>query len=94
MTDPRIEQICAEAEIGEAARQFLDSELGKCISGMAKQETDMAMLEFADVDPSDLAKVRAIQLRVKFGLSFNDWLVELINKGNEALEAFNESQNR
>ena len=89
-----LEQMSAEAEIGEEARKFLESDLGKCLCGMAKQEVDAAVLEFDQIDPGDIKKIRELQLRVKFGLSFQNWLVELFEKGNEAMQAFQQGANK
>lgn len=88
MTANSLEQLSAEVEIGEAARDFVASDLGRTVLGMAKQEVDAAMIEFADADPSDLAKLRTLQIKVKFGLTFEQWLTELITRGNEALEVY------
>lgn len=80
------EELQAQALIGDDAERFADSELGRTIIGMAKQEVEAAALEFKDVDLGDAPKVRAIQNRIWRATQFESWLVELITKGREALE--------
>ena len=85
-----LKQMVAEAEIGEQARMFVESELGKVLIGMARQEVEVAMLDFDEADTSDKAKIDEIKLRMRFGRRFEAWLCELITKGNEALEAYSQ----
>ena len=80
--------LIAEAEIGEATRFFLDSEVGKCLLGIAEQEERAALLKLADVDPNDAKAVIALQNEVWRARSFAGWLVELVNRGNNALEVY------
>ena len=78
-------ELIAEAEIGEEAKKFLESDLGKTILGMAEQETRLAQEGLREVNPLDTAKIMELQNQAKFGLKFNDWLTELVSKGNDAM---------
>lgn len=83
-----IEELAPEVEMGEAARAFVESELGRCVLGMAKQEIAEAQAELETVKPSDTEKITTLQNKAKLGRMFNQWLVELIDRGNNALEIY------
>ena len=83
----RIVAMQAEALIGDAAEQFVKSELGRTLIGMARQEVESAVVDLDSLqDFTDKAKLNDIQLRIRQGRRFEGWLVELITRGNEALE--------
>ena len=83
-----LDHLVAEAELGEAARNFVDSELGQCVLGMAKQQIEEARSELEDVDPDDAKQVTSAQNKAKLARMFNQWLVELIDNGNAAMEQY------
>jgi len=80
-----IDELIAEAEIGDEARKFVESDLGKTLLGMAQQEVARAQEELETVDPSDTKKLIALQNQAKNGRNFEQWLNELISKGEQAL---------
>ena len=80
-----IEELKAQALIGDDVKRFLESDLGRTIVGIAQQEIRTAVDEMVQTDPADLPKVRDIQLRMAIGASFEKWLIELFQKGEEAL---------
>ena len=80
--------LIAEAEIGDEARKFLESELGKTLLGMASQEVLLAQEALEIVDPSDTKKITALQNQAKVARNFEQWLAELIDKGNNALNVW------
>ena len=83
--------LIAEAEIGDEARRFTESELGKTLLGMADQEIRAAQEELETVDPTDTKRITALQNQAKTGRHFKDWLTELIDRGNSALEAWRQN---
>ena len=83
-----LETLIAEAELGEEARAFLQSDLCKCLLGMAKQEVDAAQQGLEQVDPSDINKVRELQNKAWRGRQFEAWLTELIMNGDQALALY------
>lgn len=89
MTDEEKAQIL----IGDDAEEFVKSELGRTILGMAEQECISAALEMQDADLTDLKKMREIQNRIWRTQRFKDWLVELITKGRETLEVSRGTEN-
>lgn len=83
----------AEAFIGEEARKFIESDLGKVVLGIAEQQVLDAVSALEDVDPSDVKQIMVLQNKAKAGRQFKGWLIELINAGENALEVYkNESK--
>lgn len=86
------DELVAEAELGEEAKQFLESDLGKCLIGMAQQEVLLAQEALGSVDPTDVKAIMALQNKMHLGMSFEGWLLELIDKGNAAIQVYKHSQ--
>ena len=80
----REDELNAEMIIGDDARQFLESELGRTILGMAEQEKLSAQEELCSVDAEDAKRIRDLQNTVARANSFAGWLIELINRGADA----------
>ena len=87
MTMP-LQELIAAAELGEEARQFIESDLGKCVLGIAKQQIDAAQADLETVDPVDVEKIRALQNQAKLGRQFEQWLVELLQDGQNAMQIY------
>ena len=83
-----LDQLIAEAELGKAAKEFLDSELGRCVIGIARQDAEDALRELGEVNPLDVEKIRALQGKARFCRYFEQWLVELFNNGENAKQVF------
>jgi hypothetical protein len=84
----RLDELCAHTELGEEARTFVKGQLGEILIGMARQEAAAAKEELAVVCPRDEKKITDLQTQVWRGEKFEQWLAELIQKGNEALQEF------
>lgn len=82
------EELIAEALIGDEAKRFLESDLGRCLLGMADQEADAARLGLETVDPSDTKAVVALQNKAALGRMFRSWLAELYTRGEQSLEVW------
>jgi len=85
--------LIAEAEIGDDARKFFESDLGKTLLGMADQDVRMAQEGLEDVEPTDTKKITSLQNQAKNARNFRKWLEELIDKGNAALEIWRQRNN-
>jgi hypothetical protein len=85
------DELIAEAEIGDEAKKFVESPLGKTLIGMAQQEVALAQEALEEVDPSDTEKIRALQNKAKVARNFESWLSELISKGENALNVWRQS---
>lgn len=87
------DELIAEALIGDEAKKFLESDLGKVIIGLADQKTEEARIGLESVDPEDRATILKLQNQAAFGRQFKAWLSELFNAGEQALEVIkHESQ--
>lgn len=80
-----IDELVAEAEIGDEARKFLESDLGKTLLGMAEQEIRAAQEALEVIDPTKTEEIRALQNQAKVARNFEVWLNELVEKGKNAM---------
>lgn len=86
--DRRAAELLAEAEIGEQARNFLASDLGRCILGIADQDAQAAMLELSEViarDPTDVKNITRLNNEIILNRIFEARLKELFHKGEQAI---------
>lgn len=82
------EELIAAAEIGQEAKLFMESDLGKVILGIAEQEIALAQEALEEISPTDAEGIRQLQSQAKMGRNFVQWLQELFNKGENALDVF------
>lgn len=87
-----LDQLIAEAEIGEEARKFVESDLGKTIIGMAQQDARAAEEALGDVDPTDIKAIVSLQNKIKLCRLFEQWLAELISRGNDAINVYTQQR--
>ena len=87
-----INELIAAAELGEKARDFLESELGKILIGLADQEIRVAEEALGEVDPDDPKKIRELQNNIKVGKWFTKWLLDLVQDGDQALSVFQQQR--
>jgi len=80
------ETLIAVAEMGDRARQFLGTELGQFLMGCAGSEVDECARELLNVDPSDVEKIRAIQMRAATADNFTEWVNEALTMGDMAFQ--------
>lgn len=85
-----IDLIAAEAELGEAARRFLESDMGRLIAGRAGAEADEAFIKLKDIDPEDSETIRKLQNDIWRAESVITWIAETIERGNSAIDEFEE----
>jgi hypothetical protein len=82
------DELIAEAEIGDEAKNFLESDLGKCVLGMAQQDAEAATAKLKTVDPEDAKAVRSLQNEIWKAETFGAYVAELFTRGENALQAF------
>lgn len=87
-----LDELIAEAEIGEQAKAFLESDLGKVLLGMAQQEVQMAQEGLETVDPMNLIAIRELQNKAWLGRRFEEWLGYLITRGEQAKTIFKQQE--
>lgn len=87
------DELIAVAEIGEKAREFLESELGRCLVGIAEQDLREAQEQLELVDPMDTDKIMSLQNDARFARSYKQRLEELLYDGENALSVFQQRKN-
>ena len=80
----KVPELIATSEIGDEAKKFLTGNLGKVLIGFARQDSEEALKLLADVDPTDIERIRALQNKVRFGHLFEEWLNDLVVEGDNA----------
>ena len=86
------DELIAQAELGEEARKFLESDLGKVLLGLAQQQVDAALDDLGKVSPTDVEKIRDLQSQVKVGRWFGQWLKELLSDGENAIQTYQQQR--
>jgi hypothetical protein len=74
----------AEAVLGRQVEEFIASDIGKVLLGMAEQDARVAMDELKKVHPWRWRKIRDLQNRIKLAESFEGWLLDLVHTGRVA----------
>lgn len=88
------DELVAEAELGEEARRFKESDLYKVMIGLAQQEAALAEKALGKINPRDEAGIVSLQRQITVAEWFEQWLDELIDKGESALEVWKDGQTR
>lgn len=78
--------------MGEQAREFLDSDLGRLIRGFAIQEMKEADIELREVDPTNAALICQLQIKAARASQFLRFIQEAIQSGDQASEALIQNQ--
>jgi len=86
------DELIAAAEIGDEARKFLESDLGKYVLGVAEQDALLALEKLGEIDPSNIEQIRAAQNEVKLARSFKQWLLEALHDGEQAMQIFKQQE--
>lgn len=86
------DDLLAHAELGDAARKFMDSDLGRCVIGMADQERVAAEKALGKVAPEDTKEIIRLQRIVSNADNFEGWLKELLHNGEQALAIYKQQR--
>jgi hypothetical protein len=86
------DELIAQALIGDEARKFLESDLGKCLIGMANQEAEVALEALSKVNPTDVQAIERLQNRIWLARHFEAFVRELMQEGDNALARWRQSQ--
>ena len=65
INDPVIKQMLETAAYGEAAKMFMQSDLGKHIANRATDEIEEAMNALIDVSPTNVEAISALQRKAR-----------------------------
>lgn len=87
---PELRGLYAAAAIGKDAEEFVRSELGRTVLGMAKQDAAEAMNDLKKTSPFMFWKVQRLQNEIRIAEQFEKWLVEIITEGAQALHQLEE----
>ena len=87
-----LDELIAAAELGEESRRFLESDLGKCILGMAEQQVKAAQEDLENTSPTDTEKIRELQNKARMGRAFEGWLRELFHDGEAAIAIYRQDK--
>lgn len=87
-----VDLLVAEARLGSQVREFLNSQVGKYITGRAKKAQEEAFSSWSVADPSDVETMRELQFRARLPSLITVWLDEAINQAKHAEETLQEIQ--
>ena len=88
------EEVVAHALLGEEAAKFAESDLGRMLFGMADQEIAAAQLSLEAVKANDATQIQELQNHIWRARHFKEWLLELIEKGDQALKLYQHEEQR
>ncbi len=80
------EALYAEAMFGRDAEEFMNSEIGRYLTGCAEQEIEEAVHQLKHIHPWRTRKIRDIQAQIWRAESFKQWISEAIVRGQQALQ--------
>ena len=86
------DELIAAAELGEEARNFLASDLGRLVLGLAQQEVELAKEKLLETEPTDSDAIRKLQFQAEFGRKFEEWLTGIVQDGEQSMIAFKQQQ--
>ena len=86
------DELIAAAELGEEAKKFLESDLGRMLIGLADQEAALALEALAITSPSETAKITELQNQVKVSRWVTQWLTELVSDGEQSIQVFKQQR--
>ena len=90
INDPTVKHLLDTAAYGEAAKLFIQSDLGKYLAERAADEVEVAMTKLLDVSPTDTEAIAALQRRANNARGAIQWLMATISAGDNALRQLEE----
>lgn len=78
--------LLASAVLGKDAEEFLQTELGRFLTGRAEQEKQAALIQLSTVDSTDYTTIQKLQNQYYRADSFVGWLSELIQEGQQSFK--------
>lgn len=77
-----------QAELGEEAKAFAESNIGKRILSLSQDEAAASMLKLTTVDPTDVKEITKLQNEIHRADSIYQWIVEMIESGDDAIDTY------
>lgn len=87
-------ELIAEAELGEQAEAFMESDLGRYFVGCCDQEIESAQERLKVADPENARVIRQLQNDIWRAESAKRWFAELIAAGKTAIEVLRDEQEK
>ncbi len=88
--DPLMRELMESAATGEAAKLFLQSDLGRHLTARAADDVDAAIEKLIEADPNDAAQIMALQTEIKVAKQAIIYLTDAISTGDNAMRALHE----
>lgn len=90
--DPTSRALFAEVMLGRDTEEFINTELGRTVVGLARQDYVDAVLLLAEIPWWRKGKIRELQRRADHSKRFLDYLRELLIRGRQAHSMLNEEE--
>lgn len=90
--DPQVAALLASAAIGKDAEQFMKSELGRTLIGMARQDAAEAMEKLKTVWSWRTRRIRELQNQITQAERFEHYLIELAVRGQQSMQALEDPE--
>jgi hypothetical protein len=84
-----LNELSADIELGNAARDFFESPIGRYLLDCAIKEQEQAFREWRDIDPSDALAIQKCQMQSLAPSLVFAWLNGAVTTGDAALEQAN-----
>lgn len=84
--------LLAEGVLGKDAEQWLNTELGKTVLGLAEMEAQEALEELKTVKPWRWLRIRELQNMVWLADHFQSYLTQLIIRGRQAIHTMEQAE--
>ena len=88
--DPLTRELMESAATGEAAKLFLQSDLGRHLVARASEDVDDAVEKLIDADPNDSARILALQTDIKVAKQAIVYLNDDISTGDNDMRALHD----
>ena len=82
----------AQADLGEQARDFLKTDIGRYLTGCAEQQINDCSRELLKVLPSNTDKIQLLQNKAQTASNFIAWVQEAIDMGDAALQQVQQTE--
>jgi hypothetical protein len=89
--DPEMQQIRNQITFGLDAEAFMQSTIGRYLTGRAHADIEDALERMKTVNPFDGAEVRTIQNEIHRAESFLLWMGQAVTEGENAARSFIEA---
>lgn len=86
------ESLLRLADFGDEVDQFLKSRVGQYMLQMASVEVEQAVGKLKECDPEDAVEVRKWQGKIHVAESVQQWLIEAVAAGLQAMTRLEEAE--